>query len=114
MFSELGALSKANQKQLGLLRKHLNSLQSVCVAYSGGVDSSLVAAIAYEQLGEKAIAITGISSALAKHLREEARIQAIWIGIHHEECNTNELADPMYNQNPRIDVLPAKENCIFI
>jgi len=72
----------------------------VCVAYSGGVDSTLVAAIAREQLGPDAMAITGVSPALAPHLLEESRQQARWLGIEHREVATAELEDPTYTSNP--------------
>ncbi|KGG14662.1 MULTISPECIES: ATP-dependent sacrificial sulfur transferase LarE [unclassified Prochlorococcus] len=93
-------LAKSNLDHLDLLRNSIKSLEKICVAYSGGVDSSLVAAIAKEQLGSNAIAITGVSPALAQHLLEEARLQAKWIGIDHKECKTNELKDPHYRNNP--------------
>jgi len=70
------------------------------VAYSGGVDSALVAAIAAEQLGARAQAITGVSPALAPHLRQEALQQAAWLGISHLEIITAELDDPGYASNP--------------
>ena len=109
MFHQLEELSVAQQKQLLLLRENLKSFKSVCVAYSGGVDSSLVAAIAYEQLGTNALAITGISSSIANHLQNEARHQAKWIGIRHAECFTNELQDPSYNQNPKNRCFACKQ-----
>ncbi len=86
--------------RLTSLREYISELERVCIAYSGGVDSSLVAAISKEQLGKNAIAITGISAALAPLLLNEARNQANWIGITHKECFTTELKDPNYNQNP--------------
>ena len=73
----------------------------ICVAYSGGVDSTLVAAIAHEQQGERALAVTGVSPALAPHLLQEARTQAGWIGIRHQECRTRELDAPGYSSNPQ-------------
>ncbi len=101
MFQLLEPLSKSKQKELELLREKLKSFKTVCVAYSGGVDSSLVAAIAQEQLGKKAFAITGVSPSLATHLRNEAKNQANWLGILHQECFTNELKDPNYSKNPK-------------
>ncbi len=99
-FSQLESLTDSELKQLKLLREFIEELDNVCVAYSGGVDSSLVAAIAYEQLGSKAFAVTGVSSSLAPYLLKQARLQAAWIGIHHEECTTNEINEPNYFRNP--------------
>ena len=82
------------------MRAQLEALGLVVVAYSGGVDSALVAALAVDRLGENALAITGVSPALAPHLREEARSQATWLGLRHQEVPTAELADPAYASNP--------------
>ncbi len=101
MSNELNHLSNATQKELQSLRENLKSYGKVCVAFSGGVDSSLVAAIAHEQLGPGAIAITGVSEALSPHLLAEARNQAAWIGIRHVECLTQELKNPAYSLNPK-------------
>lgn len=85
---------------LGALRQRIASLPAAIVAYSGGVDSALVAAIAAEQLGDRALAVTGISPALAPHLRSEAQLQAAWMGIQQQELPTAELNDPAYSSNP--------------
>ncbi|ABM72965.1 ATP-utilizing enzymes of the PP-loop superfamily [Prochlorococcus marinus str. MIT 9515] len=79
----------------------MKNLNSVCVAYSGGVDSTLVASLAFEQLGSKAIAVTGVSPALAKTLLDEAKSQAKWIGINHLEIETSELDQSSYSKNPK-------------
>lgn len=85
---------------LGELRARLQGLTRVVVAYSGGVDSALVAALAVDCLGDRALAITGVSPALAPHLRREARLQASWLRLRHQEIPTGELADPAYATNP--------------
>ena len=100
VFRQLESLTAADQGQLDQLRQRIRHYGRVCVAYSGGVDSALVAAIAQEQLAQAALAVTGISPALAPHLREEARLQAQWLGIAHQEVMTAELQDPAYATNP--------------
>ena len=97
---QLETLSLERQEQLKALRALMASQGSVLVAYSGGVDSTLVAAIAAEQLGEQVEAVTGISPALAPHLLEEARWQAAWLGLTHRELATAELNNPQYASNP--------------
>ena len=99
-FTLLDSLPEDLSTALDGLRRQMAALDRVVVAYSGGVDSALVAAIAVEQLGPRALAITGVSPALAPHLRSEAAEQARWLGIEHREVPTAELADPAYASNP--------------
>ncbi len=101
MFCQLEILTDEQNEKLQKIRNFLKNLNSVCVAYSGGVDSTLVASLAFEQLGRKAIAITGVSPALAKTLQDEAKSQAKWIGIHHLEIETSELDQSSYSKNPK-------------
>ena len=100
-FRLLEPLSADDQQRLDRLRDWILSCDRVFVAYSGGVDSTLVAAIAREQLDDRACAITGVSPSLAPHLLAEARQQAQWLGIRHREVETRELEDPAYSSNPR-------------
>lgn len=69
------------------------------VAYSGGVDSAVVAYAAHAALGEGALAITGVSASLASGELEVAQRIARAIGIRHETLLTDELADPNYLKN---------------
>ena len=101
MFNQLDFISEIQILKLNHLREFLRNLKSACIAYSGGVDSTLIATIAYEQLGKNSMAITGVSPALASQLLNEARSQAKWIGIKHLEINTFELDDKSYSQNPK-------------
>ena len=94
------SLPASLQAALVALRRQIADQDRVVVAYSGGVDSALVAAIATEQLGDRAEAITAVSPALAPHLLEEARAQARWLGVRHREIATAELEDPEYRSNP--------------
>ena len=101
MFYQLEVLSDEQSEKLYKIRKFIKNLNSICVAYSGGVDSTLVASLAFEQLGSKAIAVTGVSPALAKTLKDEAKNQAKWIGIKHLEINTSEIEQSSYSSNPK-------------
>lgn len=99
-FTLLESLPPDLERALLQLRQQLAQSQPLVVAYSGGVDSALVAALAVEALGDRVVAITGVSPALAPHLRQEARQQAHWLGVRHREVPTAELQDPAYASNP--------------
>tara|TARA_B100000424_G_C22923816_1_gene491472 strand:- start:831 stop:1655 length:825 start_codon:yes stop_codon:yes gene_type:complete len=101
MFNQLETLSDEQSYKLKNIRNFIKELNSVCVAYSGGIDSTLVIALAFEQLGNNSIAMTGVSPALAQSLLEEARSQAKWIGIKHKEIETSELDEKSYSENPK-------------
>ncbi len=75
------------------------SQTSCAVAFSGGVDSALVAKAAFLALQDHALAVTGTSFSLASDERQIARDVARQIGIRHEEVSTDEFASEAYLQN---------------
>ena len=77
----------------------LQSYGRVAVAFSAGVDSTVVAKAAQLALGERALAVTGASASLAEGALEAARSLAKLIGIRHEVIATEEFADPAYVRN---------------
>ena len=81
------------------LLSFLAGLRRVVVAYSGGVDSAVVAKAARLALGDQATAVTGVSSSLASGELDEAARLAQLIGIRHEVVATQEFSVPAYLAN---------------
>ncbi len=78
---------------------HLAALPSCLVAFSGGVDSAVVAKAAQLALGAHAVAVTGVSASLATGELATARRIATAIGIRHETVTTEELSQNGYLEN---------------
>jgi pyridinium-3,5-biscarboxylic acid mononucleotide sulfurtransferase len=86
--------------RLERLRELLRDLGRVVVAYSGGVDSSLLLRVAHETLGERALGVIGRSDSYAVRELELACAQAASFGARLEMVTTGELADPDFRSNP--------------
>ena len=87
-------------EKLEQLKTIFAQMERALIAYSGGVDSTLVAKIAYDVLGEKALAVTAVSPSLLPEELEDAKIQAATIGIPHQIVETREMENPNYTSNP--------------
>jgi uncharacterized protein len=89
----------SDEAKLAALRERLRAERRLLVAYSGGVDSALVAAVAAQELGERAVAVTAVSASLPRSERAAARGFAVAHGIAHVEVATDELDRPEYIAN---------------
>lgn len=86
-------------KKLVQLRNDLRAKERVLVAYSGGVDSSLVAAVAFQELGKNAVATLAVSESLSSKAYQRAIAVAKDIGIELIEQPTTEVGDERYAEN---------------
>lgn len=77
----------------------LRSFPSVAVAFSGGIDSTVVARAAFEVLEDRSVAVTADSPSVPRSELDEARRIAAIIGIRHCVLKTNEFANPDYLRN---------------
>jgi pyridinium-3,5-biscarboxylic acid mononucleotide sulfurtransferase len=87
-------------KKIDQVKTILAEMDRAIIAYSGGIDSTLMAKIAFDVLGKNAIAITADSPSLLPEDLAEAKAQAEVIGISHRIIQTDELDNPNYNSNP--------------
>lgn len=87
-------------QKLRQLRSIFHDMEQALIAYSGGIDSTLVAKIAYDVLGDKALAVTAESPSLMLEDLEAAKHQAEFIGLIHRIVQTHEMDNPNYISNP--------------
>src|SRR5436190_16860938 len=85
--------------KLQLLREQIRSLESCVVAFSGGVDSTLVLKVAHDLLGDRGLAVTALSESLPAGELEDAEKLANTIGARHVVLRTFETQNPDYLAN---------------
>ena len=81
------------------LVERIASAESALVAFSGGVDSALLAFLTHRALGARALAITGDSPSVPRRQLAEATRFTSRLGIAHEIVRTDEVDDPQYQEN---------------
>ncbi len=105
-FPETRSMTASDPQIAEKLKVILQSYSSCAVAFSGGVDSAVVAKAAFEALGANAVAVTAVSPSLASSELQIAREEARLIGIRHVEIDTDEFRRPEYQAN-------AGNRCFF-
>src|SRR5512132_3217290 len=97
--SSLEQIRRASEPKLRALKESLSALDGALVAFSAGVDSTFVLAVAHEVLGSRAVALTAHSPSVPAAERAEARALAARIGARHVEVQSGEMDDPRYTAN---------------
>ncbi len=93
-------LTSALQAKYARLAAIFAEMGSVLIGFSGGVDSTLLAKVGYDTLGDRVLAVTGISPSLMAEEANECPKIAAHIGIPYREVRTDEMEDPNYTSNP--------------
>ncbi|MCI0340679.1 MAG: ATP-dependent sacrificial sulfur transferase LarE [Planctomycetales bacterium] len=94
------------EEKLSRLRESLRALPRAVVAFSGGVDSTFLLAVAVRELGDRVLAVTARSESLPSEEEREARDLAARLGARHRIIGTDEVSDPLYAAN-------TTERCYF-
>jgi uncharacterized protein len=86
--------------KLAHLRRILKDLKSAVVAFSGGVDSTLLLKVAKDVLGERVLAVTALSETTAHHERQAAVSLARYLEAEHVAVGSFEMSLPEFARNP--------------
>jgi uncharacterized protein len=96
----LAPIRQSSAPKLARLKEEIARCGSALVAFSAGVDSTFVLAVAREVLGDAAVALTAHSASVPQAERDEARRLAAALGARHVERESLEGEDPRYLANP--------------
>jgi len=89
------------KRKLKKLKEILTKMESVLVAFSGGVDSAFVLKVAKDVLGDKVLAITATSPVYPSEEIEQAKTLAQDLGVKHKIIESQELSNPKFFNNPK-------------
>ncbi|MEM6451242.1 MAG: ATP-dependent sacrificial sulfur transferase LarE [Cyanobacteria bacterium P01_D01_bin.105] len=93
-------LSNSLNHKLTRIQEIFREMDRALVAYSGGIDSTLVAKVAFDVLGDKSLAVTANSPSLMPEDFADAKAQAAEMGIVHKVVETHEMDNEQYTSNP--------------
>lgn len=99
-------MSASYEDKVRALRRRLQKLESAVVAFSGGVDSSVLVALAFEELGSRMAAATALSPSTPERDRASSAQICARIGAPHRFVETGEFENPAFTSNP-------EERCYF-
>jgi len=88
------------EEKMALLKENLAAMGSLLVAYSGGVDSTFLALVAHQVLGDKSIAVTASSPTLSQREQAEGANLALRLGLRHQIIKVEPFDIPGYEDNP--------------
>ncbi len=93
-------MSEGMSDKLTQLQAIFREMDRALIAYSGGIDSTLVAKVAWDVLGDRALAVTANSPSLMPEDFDDAKTQAAQMGIVHRVVETHEMENEQYTSNP--------------